>query len=145
MKIRCKRFDTSLPPLAYASAKAAALDLYARETITIAPRAVSMVPLNVALEIPADHWVLLAARSSLHKRGLMMANGIGIGDADYCGDTDEYKAALYNFTDEPVTIERGDRIIQMIVLPRESVEIEEVSKLENQDRGGFGSTGSKAK
>lgn len=141
MKIRIKLFDKELPAPEYKSEKAAALDLYARETVTIQPGVVGMVPLNIALELPKNHWVLMSARSSLHKRGLMMANGIGVGDEDYCGDNDEYRAALLNYTKEPVTIERGERIVQMIVMQREPVEVEIVEKLEGKDRGGFGSTG----
>jgi len=141
MKIRIKLFDKSLPKPAYKSEKAAALDLYARETIIIQPGKVGMVPLNIALELPENHWVLMSARSSLHKLGLMMANGVGVGDEDYCGDNDEYRAALLNYTKEPVTVERGERIIQMIVMQREPVELEIVEKLDGRDRGGFGSTG----
>lgn len=141
MKVKIKRFDTSLPLPAYKSAGAVGMDLSARETTIIAPRATAMVPLNIAVELPANHWILMAARSSLHKKGLLMANGIGIGDQDYCGDNDEYRAALYNLTDQPVTVERGERITQMIVLPVEKVEFEEVTHLGNKDRGGFGSTG----
>ena len=141
MKIRIKLFDKELPAPEYKSAKAAALDLYARETVTIQPGVVGMVPLNIALELPKNHWVLMSARSSLHKRGLMMANGIGVGDEDYCGDNDEYRAALLNYTKEPVTIERGERIVQMIVMQREPVEVEIVEKLAGKDRGGVGSTG----
>jgi len=125
----------------YKSPGAAAIDLYARESVTINPGKVILVPLNIALEIPENYFVLLSARSSLHKKGVGPANGIGIGDSDYCGDQDEYKAALHNFTDHPVVIERGERIMQMIVLEREVMEIVEVAKLENPDRGGFGSTG----
>lgn len=141
MKINIKRFDQSLPLPEYKSRGAAALDLSARTTVTIAPRATAMVPLNIALHLPPGYWVLLAARSSLHKKGLIMANGIGIGDEDYCGDNDEYQAALYNLMDQPVTVERGERIVQMMVLPIERVKLEEVEHLGNQDRGGFGSTG----
>lgn len=141
MKIRIKLFDKELPAPEYKSAKAAALDLYARETVTIQPGVVGMVPLNIALELPKNHWVLMSARSSLHKRGLMMANGIGVGDEDYCGDNDEYRAALLNYTKEPVTIERGERIVQMIVMQREPVEVKIVEQLTGKDRGGFGSTG----
>ena len=83
----------------------------------------------------------MAARSSLHKRGLMLANGIGIGDEDFAGDNDEYQAALYNFTDVPVEVKRGDRIVQIIVLPFDRVEWEEVNSHGGRDRGGFGSTG----
>jgi len=143
MKLKIKLFDKTLPSPEYKSEKAAALDLYARQTTTIQPGEVGMVPLNIAMQLPKDHWVLMSARSSLHKKGVMMANGIGVGDEDYCGDNDEYRAALWNFTQQPVTIERGERIVQMIVMQREPVELEIVEKLEGKDRGGFGSTGSK--
>lgn len=143
MKIRIKLFDKELPAPEYKSERAAALDLYARSTVTIQPGEVGMVPLNIALELPKNHWVLMAARSSLHKKGLMMANGIGVGDEDYCGDNDEYRAALLNYTKQAVTVERGERIVQMIVMQREPIELELVEKLEGKDRGGFGSTGTK--
>ncbi len=143
MKIKLKKFDQSLPTPEYKSSGAAAMDLYARETTMIEPKQVKLVPLNIAIEIPEDHWVLMSARSSLHKKGVIMANGIGVGDTDYCGDQDEYKAALLNFTDEPVTIEKGERIVQIIILQREKVTVEEVEHLGNQNRGGFGSTGQK--
>ncbi len=143
MRIKLKRFDPELPLPGYKSAKAAAFDIYARETVNILPHTVALVPLNFALELPSEHWLLLSARSSLHKKGVMLANGIGVGDEDYCGDNDEYQAALLNFTDSAVIIERGDRILQGIVLAREKVELEEVAQLGNDDRGGFGSTGTR--
>lgn len=138
-----KRFDTSLPLPEYKTAGAAALDLYARETIHISAHSVGYVPLNIALQLPENAWALLAARSSLHKKKLMMANSIGIGDRDFCGDGDEYKAALYNFSDEPVTIERGERIVQLIILTQQKVMLVEKEQFGTTDRGGFGSTGAK--
>ncbi len=141
MKIRIKRFDTSIPLPEYKTDLAAGFDLAAREEHTIEPGAVGYVPLNVAIEVPATHWVLVAARSSLHKRGLIMANGIGVGDADFAGDTDEYRAILMNTSDQAVTIEKGERIVQALILAREQVTIEEAEHLGNPDRGGIGSTG----
>lgn len=143
MKILIKRFDTSLPLPEYKTSGAAATDLYARVDTVIPARGVGYVPLNVAIQLPEDHWVLISARSSLHKKGLMLANGIGVGDYDYRGDGDEYLAALYNFLDTDVTVEKGERIVQMIVMQRERVEFQVVEKFETADRGGFGSTGSK--
>ena len=143
MKIQIKRFDKSLPLPEYKTKGAAALDLYSREEITIKAGEVGYAPLNVAIKLPKDHWALIAARSSLHKEGLMMANGIGVGDSDYCGDDDEYKAALFNFSKKDATIEKGQRIAQLLVLPIERMEVEEVEKLEDENRGGFGTTGKK--
>lgn len=136
-----KRFDTSLPLPQKATPQSVGYDLCARETTTILPGTVGLVPLNVAIKPPTGYWILLAARSSLHKKGLSMANGVGIGDPDYCGDGDEYRAALFNFSTQPVIIERGDRIVQMILMPLVSAQVAEVEKLEEKDRGGFGSTG----
>lgn len=143
MKIKIKRFDKSLPLPEYQTAKAAAFDLYAREGITIGPHTVGKVPMNVAVQVPPGHWILMAARSSLHKKGLMMANGIGVGDEDFAGDGDEYHALLLNFTDKAVTIEKGDRLTQMIIMKTERAEIQEVDHLSQPNRGGIGSTGEK--
>lgn len=141
MKIRIKRFEKDLPLPKYHTDGAAGFDLTARATTTIAPGAIEYVPLNVAVETPPDHFLLIAARGSTHKRGLMLANSVGIGDADYCGDEDEYKAALWNFTGAPVVVERGDRIAQGIFIPFTRGEWEEVEKMDAKTRGGFGSTG----
>ena len=141
MKVLIKRFDKTLPLPEYKTAGAAAFDLYARKEITIPAKQVVLVPLNIALQLPADHWALLSARSSLHKMGLMVANGIGVGDYDYRGDNDEYMAALLNFTDQDVIVKKGDRVVQMIIMSRERVEFEELEQFGTADRGGFGSTG----
>lgn len=141
MDIEVRRIDKDLPLPSYGSGGAAALDCYVREDVTIAPRSIGYAFLNFALKPPPGHFVVLAARSSLHKRGLMFANGVGIMDEDYAGDNDEYRAILFNFTDEPVTVSRGDRVAQFVVLPYEKVSVREVESLGLPDRGGLGTTG----
>ena len=141
MHVKIKRFDPDLPLPVYKTSGAAAVDLVARQTVVIKAGQVGMVPLNIALKLPPGYWVQLSARSSLHKKGVMLANGIGVGDEDFSGDDDEYQAALFNFTQQAVTIERGERIVQMILMKKELIEWEEVSKLDDPNRGGFGSTG----
>lgn len=143
LKVTVKRFDTSLPLPEYKTKGAAGMDLCAREETTVPAHGIAYVPLNIALQLPEGSWLLMSARSSLHKRGVMMANGIGVGDYDYRGDGDEYKAALFNFTDKDVVIEKAERIVQMIVLERTPIEFVEKTSFETADRGGFGSTGSK--
>lgn len=130
-----------LPLPEYKTAGAAAFDCVARLDTTIAAGEIGYVPLNVALKLPRGHFVLLAARSSLHKRGVMLANNVGIGDEDFCGDGDEYQAALFNFSSAPVTIARGERIVQMLILPFDRVVWQEVASLGDSSRGGFGTTG----
>ena len=139
--ISLKLFDTTLPVPAYQTTGAAALDLYARETVEIPAHTVGYVPLNIALQLPEGCWALLTARSSLHKKGLMLANGVGVGDYDYRGDGDEYTAALLNFTDSPVVVEKSERIVQLIILSREPVSWRVQQSFNSTDRGGFGSTG----
>lgn len=139
--LKIKLFDTSLPTPAYQTEGSVAFDLYARVETVIPARQVVRVPVNIAIELPERHWAMVAARSSLHKKGLMLANGIGVGDADYCGDNDEYQVALLNFSDTDVTVERAERIAQMLILPYTRVDLHVVEQLGNADRGGFGSTG----
>jgi len=143
MQIKIKRFDKSLPLPAYKTAGAAALDLCARVDTEIESHQVGYIPLNVAIKIPEGYWVMVAARGSTHKLGIMPIHGFGIGDWDHCGDNDEYLFPVLNFTDHTVKIEKGSRIAQMMINKYEIVEIEEVDKLGNVDRGNFGSTGVK--
>lgn len=85
--------------------------------------------------LPDDIFYLLAARSSLaYKKGLLLANGVGIIDSDY---KDEVKVMLYNSTKETVIISKGERIAQLI--PTQYLPI--FPSLENERNGGFGSTG----
>lgn len=143
MNIKIKRFDKSLPIPEYKTQGAAAFDLYSREDVAINPGEVALIPLNVAIEIPQGYFILLVNRSSTFKLGITCANGVGIGDSDYCGDNDEYKFPALNYTNDIVNIEKGTRCCQMLILPVEQVDIQEVEHLENIDRGGFGSTGNK--
>src|SRR3989344_8037277 len=98
--VKIKRFDKQVPLPEYKTEKAAGFDLYARVGVEIPPREFKYVPLNVAVQTPPGYFLMLVARSSTHKKGIWMANGIGIGDPDFSGDGDEYSAVYYNFTDK---------------------------------------------
>ncbi len=143
MKTRIKRFDKHIPLPEYKTIGAAGFDLASRERIEIAPHAIGYIPVNVAIEVPADHVVLLIARSSTHKKGLMLINGVGVMDSDFCGDEDEYRAAYFNFTDNLVVVEKGDRVCQGLLIRYEKIDFEETDKMDRQTRGGFGVTGEK--
>jgi dUTP pyrophosphatase len=75
------------------------------------------------------------------KRGLIVANGVGVVDPDYSGPEDEVMIQVLNVTDRDVTIARGDRIAQGIVLPAPHITWEEVEEIRGVSRGGFGATG----
>lgn len=143
MKVKIKRFDKSIPMPEYKTSEAACFDAYSRETITIEPGEIGYILLNNAIEVPEGYYVMLVPRSSTHKHGIMAANSFGVGDRDFRGNNDEYAFIALNFTKNPVTIEKGTRVAQYMVVKYEQADIEEVDYLEGADRGGIGSTGSK--
>ena len=127
----------------YATDGAAAMDLHAclEAPLTIEVGARPIVPTGLAVAIPAGHVGLLAVRSSMGiKRGVTLANGVGIIDSDYRG---EVGVGLMNVGSEPYTVLPGDRIAQLMVLPVAQPTPELVEELPATDRGegGFGSTG----
>ena len=131
--------DAVLPR--HESAGAAGFDLAASVDMTIAPREVTLVPTGLVIAVPAGHFLGVFARSSTPlKRGLMVANGVGVVDCDYCGPTDEIKIEVFNFTDAPVQVRRGDRLAQGIVIPYVRAEWIETDAPSAPARGGFGST-----
>ena len=110
--------------------------------MTVQPGEVALVPTGLVIEVPAGHLLGIFARSSTPlKRGLTVANGVGVLDSDYSGPTDELKIQLMNVTTAPVEIKRGDRLAQGVILPFVQAEFEEANAAAGPDRGGFGSTG----
>ena len=140
LRVRRLRDDVALP--AYGTSGAAAFDLAAASEVTVQPGAMALVPTGLVIEVPPGMFLGIFARSSTPlKRGLMVANGVGVVDSDYCGPTDEVKIAVYNATAEAVTVSAGDRIAQGILLSAPRVTWQEDSTLRAEARGGFGSTG----
>lgn len=142
MLLRIKRLRPDVPLPEPATAGAAGFDLAAAEDLVVPPRSIRLVGTGLVIAVPNGHFLGVFARSSTPlKRGLMVANGVGVVDADYCGPEDEIRIQLLNVTDEPVTVRRGDRLAQGIVLPAPRVAWDEVDDLTAPSRGGFGSTG----
>ena len=142
MKVQIHRKDPSVPLPSYQTNGSVAFDLAAAENMTIPAHEIRLIPTGLVVCTPPGQMLLVATRSSTPmKKGLMLANGIGIVDQDFCGPDDEIKIQVYNFTAKPVEIKKGDRIAQGLFLHLERVEWEEVKELENKTRGGFGSTG----
>jgi dUTP pyrophosphatase len=141
LHVAVKRVDTTLPLPTYATAGSVGFDLICREDVVVAARALALIPGNLIVQTPPGYMLLLSMRSSTAKRkGLLMPNGVGIIDQDYCGEGDEIMISVYNFRDEPVCVQRGERIAQGIFVPVGRVEWEEVAAM-GEARGGFGSTG----
>jgi len=142
VRVHIKRVDKGLPLPEYHSAGAAGFDLFCREERVVAPGEIALLPANVVVATPPGYMLLVAARSSTPRRkGLSVPHGIGIVDHDYRGPEDEIHVQVYNFTDRPVTVARGERIAQAVFVRVDAADWDEVDEMDAPTRGGFGSTG----
>lgn len=111
------------------------------EPIVIAPGETVFIHTGIAAEIPEGYAGFVFARSGLaSKTGLAPANKVGVVDSDYRG---EFMVALMNHSSVPATVEHGQRIAQMVIMPVAAAEFTLVDSLSDTKRGagGFGSTG----
>ena len=142
MRLRIKRLQPGISLPEPATSHAAGFDLAASIDVEIPPRSIRLVGTGLVIAVPEGHFLGIFARSSTPlKRGLMVANGVGIIDSDYCGPADEIKIQVLNFTTAPVAIARGDRLAQGVVLPFVRAKWTEGTAPDRATRGGFGSTG----
>jgi len=142
MRLKIKRLDPTISLPAVATVGSAGFDLAAAADVEVPPRAIRLVGTGLVIGVPNGYFLGIFARSSTPlKRGLIVANGVGVVDADYCGPSDEIKIQVLNVTDQPVHVRRGDRLAQGILLPTPRVEWEPVEDTSAPTRGGFGSTG----
>lgn len=143
MKVNVKKLSKNAKLPAYGSEYAAGADLYAAEPVCIAPGETAFVHTGIAVELPAGTVGLVYARSGLAcKQDLAPANKVGVIDCDYRG---EVMVALHNHGRETRSVERGDRIAQLVIAPYYTAQFAEAEELSETVRGtgGFGSTGSK--
>lgn len=143
MQVTIKRIDPTLPLPTYQTSGAVAFDIYSRVDMTIEPHTIARIPTNLIIAVPKGYVLSIVPRSSTPvKKGLLIPHGMGVIDQDYCGETDEILYQVYNFTDEPVPIARGERIGQAMFLRVNTAEWQEQTQMHEVSRGGFGTTGS---
>jgi dUTP pyrophosphatase len=145
LRVSVKRIRSDPAPLPfprYMTADAAGMDVYADvdEEVIVPPLGRVLIPSGFALAVPKGYEAQVRPRSGLALRaGLTLLNTPGTIDADY---RDEVQILVINLGDQPVHIQRGDRIAQLIVAPVVRVHWQEVEQLESTERGGgFGHTG----
>ncbi len=144
MKLNIKRLDKDLPLPKYQTKGSVGFDLTAREEVIVKPFEVTLIPLNIIAKVPKGYGFFLFSRSSTPlRKGLIVANSVGVVDSDYNGEEDEIKLSVLNITKKSVVVEKGERICQGIILKVEKPEFIEVNKMSQKSRGGFGSTGHK--
>ncbi len=146
MQIEISRIDTSLDLPRYETNGSVGFDLITRETTVIESGKIGLVPGNVVVNVPEGYALLIVPRSSLpRKKALICPHSIGVIDQDYHGPDDEIFVQVQNVCDEPVTVERGERIAQGMFVKVETAEWIEVDQHKEESRGGFGSTGTHVK
>jgi dUTP pyrophosphatase len=143
MKIAITSRCPDLEPPSRATIHASGLDLRAavEGDLLLDPGERALVPTGIAIAIPPGYEGQVRARSGLAARhGIAVVNGPGTIDADYRG---EIQVILVNLGGEPFTIQRGDRIAQLVIAPVLLCDLEVVDSLDETGRGagGFGSTG----
>lgn len=129
----------------YSTEQSAGMDLRAwlKEPVTLQPMERTLIPTGIYIELPPGYECQIRPRSGLAlKRGLTVLNSPGTIDADYRG---EVCVILANLSNEPQTIENGERVCQMVVAKHSTVQWQLVDALGDTERGagGFGHTGTK--
>lgn len=139
--IKIKYFTEEIDKLAYIDGKSDWIDLRASETVELKAGEFKLIPLGVAMELPAGYEAHVVPRSSTFKNyGVLQVNSCGIIDGSYCGDEDMWRMPVYATRD--TVIQKNDRICQFrIVENQPKIEFLQVESLQNENRGGFGSTG----
>ena len=143
LNVKFKKLNVNAVAPTRGSEFSAGYDLYAciDEQIEIKPFETVKIPTGISLEFPPNVVALIFARSGLScKNGIAPANKVGVCDSDYRG---EYIVFLHNHSEISVTINKKDRIAQLILMPFYAINFIEAENLTETNRGenGFGSTG----
>lgn len=141
LTVRITKRDPRAQVPEYQTEGAAAFDLAILEDAVVPARGHVLLRTGLVIGVPEDHVLHVYARSSLFKKyGLVLANGVGVVDADYCGPDDEVMLSVWNPGDADVRVPGATRLAQGIVFPRPRVRFL-VAEASGTGRGGFGSTG----
>lgn len=141
--VRFKKVHPDAVSPEYKTAGAAGFDIALVEDVVIPPRTFVKARTGLVIQVPDGHFLLIASRgSNPGKKGIDLANSVGILDWDFRGPTDEMMLFLENITDLEARFTKGDRVAQGLILPVPPVVMEEINDvIAEPDRGGFGSTG----
>ena len=140
-KIRIKYFTDKIEKLKYIDGKSDWIDLRCAEEITLKQGEFKLIPLGVAMQLPAGYEAHVVPRSSTFKNfGVIQTNHCGIIDESYSGDNDQWYMPVLAMRDTQIHV--NDRICQFRIFEHQPViEFDETDHLDGADRGGFGSTG----
>ncbi len=139
--ISIKYFTDKIEKLRYIGGVSDWIDLRAAEDITLKKGEFRLIPLGVAMKLPEGYEAHVVPRSSTYKNfGVLQVNSMGVIDASYCGDNDQWYFPALAVRDTEIHV--NDRICQFRIMENQpALDFQEVSHLDGEDRGGFGSTG----
>ena len=140
-EIKVKYFTDDIDELCYVEGKSDWIDLHAAETVTMKAGEFRLIPLGVAIALPAGYEAHVVPRSSTFKNyGVIQTNSMGVIDETYCGDNDQWFFPAYALRD--TVIHANDRICQFRIMKNQPrLTFTKAEHLDGPDRGGFGSTG----
>lgn len=141
-QIKIKYFNPDITRLEYIEgSKSNWIDLRAAEDVTLKAGEFKLIPLGIGMKLPDGYEAHIAPRSSTFKNyGIIQTNSVAVIDNSYCGDNDEWKYPVYAIRDTEIHF--NDRICQFRIIKNQpEIVFDEVKKLEDSDRYGFGSTG----
>jgi dUTP pyrophosphatase len=143
MQIKIKYFTDKIDKLEYIAGKSDWIDLRAAKDVDLKANEYCLIPLGVAMELPAGYEAHVVPRSSTFKNfGIIQTNHHGIIDSSYCGDNDQWHMPVYALRDTHIST--NDRICQFRIIENQPpLSFCEVERLGGDDRGGFGSTGTR--
>lgn len=139
--INIKYLTDNIDKLTYIDGKSDWIDLRAAETVDMEPMEFKLIPLGIAMQLPDGYEAHVIPRSSTFKNfGIIQANSMGLIDESYCGDNDQWYFPAIAL--RKTTILANDRICQFRIMKHQpQIEFREVDNLNNESRGGIGSTG----
>lgn len=139
--VKIKYFTDKIEKLRYIDGKSDWIDLRAAEDVVMKAGEWKLIPLGVAMQLPEGYEAHVVPRSSTYKNfGLVQTNSMGVIDASYCGDNDQWFVPMYAVRDTEIHV--NDRICQFRIMENQpTINFLEVQSLDGVDRGGFGSTG----
>ena len=143
VEIKIKYFYPDMEPLRYIDGKSDWIDLRCAEDVEMKKGEFRLIPLGVAMALPAGYEAHIVPRSSTFKNfGIIQTNHMGVIDESYCGDGDQWFMPCFAVRD--TKIEKGSRVCQFRITEHQPhIDFTECEHLGDCDRGGFGSTGKK--
>jgi len=139
--IKIKYASEDIEKLCYIDGKSDWIDLRAAEDVSMKAGEFKLIPLGVAMQLPAGYEAHIIPRSSTFKNfGVIQANHFGLVDESYCGDNDWWYFPAIAMRDTEIHV--NDRLCQFRIMEHQpTIKFSEVASLDNPDRGGIGSTG----